>query len=207
MSVRSSTPFPALTALLVCCALVAGAVLTTAGPATPAPKVGKRHLVFGGHIAVQFDPALLTAYGIALEPHRSAKPSPTGLRFKIHDGRTTLPYLPVGLIQSVGTTALVQGANKLSLHWFDARFGRKSVLTSRVGVNSGWGPRATLFRLTPSQPGYAVDGQKITHTNVPLTLTATGAAQMNALFVAPGVPPFAIGQQVGIVNIKTRWYN
>jgi hypothetical protein len=207
MSVRSSTPFRTLTALIACCALVAAAVLATAGPAAPAPKVGKRHLIFGGHIAVQFDPALLTAYGIVLEPHRSAKPSPTGLRFKIHDGRTTLRYLPVGLIQSVGTTALVQGANKLSLHWFDARFGKKSVLSSRVGVNSGWGPRATLFRLTPSDAGYTVDGQKITHTNLPLTLTAVGAAQLNALFVAPGQPPFAIGQQVGVVSIKTRWYN
>jgi hypothetical protein len=30
---------------------------------------------------------------------------------------------------------------------------------------------------------------------------------LNALFVAPGQPPFAIGQQVGVVSIKTRWYN
>jgi hypothetical protein len=207
MSARSSTQFRALTALIACFALAALAVLATAGPAAPAPKVGKRHLVFGGHIAVQFDPALLAAYGIVIEPHRSARPSPTGLRFKIVDGRTTLTYPPVGLIQSVGTTTLVQGANKISLHWFNARFGRKPVLSSRVGVNTGWGPRATLFRLTPSEAGYKVDGQKITHTNVPLTLTATGAAQMTASFVAPGQPPFAIGQQVGVVNIRTRWYN
>lgn len=204
---RSSTPFRPLVALVACCALVAPAALALAEPAAPAPKVAKRHLVFGGHIAVQFDPALLAAYGIVLEPHRSAKPSPTGLRFKIHDGRTTLAYPPIGLIQSVGTTTLVQGANKISLHWFDARLGtRKSVLSSRVGVNSGWGPRATLFRLTPSEPSWKVDGQKIVLTNVPLTLTASGAAQMNASFVAPGQPPFAIGQQVGVVNIKTRWY-
>jgi hypothetical protein len=202
---RSSTPVRTLIALVACCAAAALAALALAEPAAPAPK--GRHNVFGGHVAVQFDPALLAAYGIVIQPHRSARPSPTGLRFKIHDGRTTLNFPPTGLIQTVGTTTLVQGANRISLHWFDAKLRKKkSVLSSRVGVNAGWGPRGTLFRLAPSQPTWKVDGQKIIVSNVPITLTAAGAAQMNASFVAPGQPPFAIAQQVGVVNIRTRWY-
>jgi hypothetical protein len=202
---RSSTQFRMLTTLVACCALAALGALALAEPAAPAPK--GRHNVFGGHIAVQFDPALLAAYGIVIQPHRSARPSSTGLRFKIYDGRTTLNFPPTGVVKTVGTTNLVQGANRISLHWFDAKLRKtKSVLSSRIGVNAGWGPRATLFRLAPSQPTWKVDGQKVVYTNVPLTLTAAGAAQLNASFVAPGQPPFAIAQQVGVVNIRTRWY-
>jgi hypothetical protein len=64
----------------------------------------------------------------------------------------------------------------------------------------------TPFRLTLSQPSFVVEGQDVALTNIPITLTAVGASMLNAHFVALGQPPFTIGQPIGVLNVKTRWY-
>jgi hypothetical protein len=174
--------------------------------AAPAPADARQIFVFGGNTTVQLDAALLTPYGIVVERRGSAKPSPAGLRFKIVDGRTTLEYPPAGKVLTVGSMALVQGANNITFTWFHTTLGKKPRLSARVGVNSGWGPRMTPFRLTLSQPSFVVEGQDVALTNIPITLTAAGASMLNAHFVAPGQPPFTIGQPIGVLNVKTRWY-
>lgn len=98
----------------------------------------------------------MASQGIVVEPREDARPSREGLRFKIVDGRTTLTFPPLGLVQSVGTMALVKGASNVSLTFFTARFGAAPALSSRVGIDSGWGPRSTLFRLRLREPNMLV---------------------------------------------------
>jgi hypothetical protein len=181
------------------------AVRGAARRAGPRGARAPRGLLFGGFTTVQFDPALMASQGIVVEPREGARPSREGLRFKIVDGRTTLTFPPLGLVQSVGTMALVKGASNVSLTFFTARFGAAPALSSRVGIDSGWGPRSTLFRLRLREPNMLVRGQRFELTKVPIALTAAGAAAMNIQF-GVGLAPFRAGQRVGTLNLRTRWY-
>jgi hypothetical protein len=147
----------------------------------------------------------MASQGIVVEPREGARPSREGLRFKIVDRRTTLTFPPLGLVQSVGTMALVKGASNVSLTFFTARFGAAPALSSRVGIDSGWGPRSTLFRLRLREPNMLVRGQRFELTKVPIALTAAGAAAMNIQF-GVGLAPFRAGQRVGTLNLRTWWY-
>jgi hypothetical protein len=197
------------------CALVAALVAAPlAGAATKAPS--KRPLpnfVFGGFVTVQFDPALMAAYGITVEWR--GKPKPTaqgGLRYKVFDGKTTLKFPLKSVIKTVGNVGLEQTATGRDLNFtdFHVRLSpSKSVLPAATGSNIGYGgPRQALLGVSPTAESVVVKGTRLRVNNVPITLTAAGAAAWNAQF-ATGlpVPPFAAGQVVGVLNISTGWYN
>ncbi len=203
--------------LVVAAACALGAALAAAplaGAATKAPS--KRPLptfVFGGHATVQFAPALMASYGITVEWRGRNKPTAQGgLRYRVIDGKTTLKFPLKSVIKTVGNVGLEQTATGRDLNFtdFHVRLSpSRSVLSAATGSNIGYGgPRQSLLGISPTAPSVVVKGTRLHVYNVPITLTATGAAAMNAQFAAGlPVPPFAAGQVVGLLNIRTHWYN
>ncbi len=203
----------ALVVAAACALSAALAAAPLAGAATKAPaKKPRPAFVFGGFATVQLDPALMTAYGITVEWRGKTKPTAQGgLRYKVADGTTTLRFPLKSVIKTVGNVGLEQTATGRDLNFtdFTVKLGpAKSVLSAGTGSNIGYGgPRQTLLRISPTAPSVVVKGAGLRVNNVPITLTAAGAAAWNAQF-ATGlpVPPFAAGQVVGLLNVNTRWY-
>ncbi len=201
-------------AAAACVALAGVAIAPLAGAATstakkkPAPRPA---FVFGGFATVQFDAALMAAHGITVESRSNAKPTATGgIRYKVVNGKTTLKFPLKSTFITVGNVGLEQLATGRDLNFTDFRISltpTKSVMSALSGSNIGFGgPRQTMLRLTPAAESLVVKRDKLQLKNVPITLTANGAAGMNAQFGA-GAAPFAIGQPVGTLTIKTEWYN
>ena len=211
-------PFPTHTRMRTlvvtgACALAAALVAApAAGAATAAQKKPPRPvLLFGGAINLQFDPALMAATGIVVEqPRGTALPS-AAVRYKVVNGKTTLKFPPKGTIETVGNAVLRQPASFTSLNFTAFRVGlkpTKSVLSAESGQDIGFGgPRQTLLRIAPTRAGLVVKTSRLQMTDIPVTLTATGVTTFNALFGAGlPTPPFALGQVVGTLTVKTRWY-
>jgi hypothetical protein len=212
MRFPSKTRTRALVVATACALVAALAAAPLAGAATKAPS--KRPLpnfVYGGFVTVQFDPALMAAYGITVEWRGRNKPTAQGgLRYKVFDGKTTLKFPLKSVIKTVGNVGLEQTATGRDLNFtdFHVRFSpSRSVLSAATGSNIGYGgPRQTLLGISPTAESVVVKGTLLRVNNVPITLTPGGAAAWNAQF-ATGLPPFAAGQVVGVLNIGTRWYN
>jgi hypothetical protein len=171
----------------------------------------KPAFVFGGFATVQFDPALMAAHGITVEPRTKVKPTATGgVRYKIVDGKTTLKYPLKSTFITVGNLGLEQFATGRDLNFTDFRISlkpAKSVLSALSGSNIGFGgPRQTMLRIAPPKESVVFKRANLQIKNVPLTLTANGVAAMNAQF-GQGAAPFTLGQVVGTLNVKTQWYN
>jgi hypothetical protein len=190
-----------------CASVAAVAAVPTAAAAT-APKPA---LVFGGFATLQLDPALMAANGIAVEQPRMTVLQSARIRFKVVDGKTTLRFPLKGTVKTVGNAVLRQNPSGINLNFTDltVRLSRaKSVLSAMSGQGIGYGgPRQTLLRIAPTRAAMVVKTSRLQLKAVPITLTATGAATFNALFGAGlPTPPFSIGQQVGTLTVKTRWY-
>jgi Htaa len=213
MPIASKTRMRALVVTAACALIAALAVAPLVGAAAAAPaKTPRPALVFGGFATVQFDPALMAAYGITVEWRGTTKPTPQGgLRYKVVDGTTTLRFPLRSVIKTVGTVGLEQTATGRDLNFtdFDVKLRpAKSVLVARTGSNIGYGgPRQTLLRISPPRSSVVVRTSRLQVKSVPITLTAAGAAAFNAQF-ATGLPlpPFAVGQAIGALEVKTRWY-
>lgn len=197
----------------IACAIAAVlAAAPMAGAAQSTQAANRQVLVFGGFATVQFDVALLSSLGITLAPGDTTKVTPTGgLRYKIYDGKTTLKFPQKGSILSVGNVSLEQPANTSDLNFtdFTVKLGpTKSVLSARTGANIGYGgPRQSLLRIAPTAESLIVTDVALQLKDVPITLTAAGATVFNAQF-GPGLPapPFTLGQVVGTLNVKTKYY-
>ena len=206
----------AVTAAVVCAAVGAlpGAALAQAGapPDAPPKRPSGPAFVFSGFTTVKFDPALMASVGIVVEPRGSVRPGADGgLRYKIYDGRTTLKFPLKSTILSAGNAGLRQASSGSNLNFtdFTVKLGRaKSVLSAKSGEGIGYGgPRQTLLRIAPLPENVIVDEPRLQVLNVPITLTATGTTVFNTLFGAGlPAPPFALGQTVGTLNVKTKYY-
>lgn len=203
---------PSRSRALVAATSCAVAAALAAAPVADAAKAKKKGrpvdtvYVYGGFATLQLDPAALAPFGVAVEARENAKPTSAGLSFKVVDGKTRVIYPLNGFVQGRGSMALVQGTNNISLTNIKARFTRKkSVLSARVGVNARYGPPGTLLRLAPEKKAFSVKGLRWQLRQVPVSLTAAGAALFNAQFGA-GAAPFAPLQRVGTLTIKTKWY-
>ena len=214
MRVPSKTRTRALVVATACALSAALAAAPLAGAATKAPS--KRPLptfVFGGFATVKFDPALMTAYGITVDWRGGRSRRRRGAcATRSFDGKTNLKFPLKSVIKTVGNVGLEQTATGRDLNFtdFHVRLSpSKSVLPAATGSNIGYGgPRQTLLGISPTAPSVVVKGTRLRVNNVPITLTAAGAAAWNVQF-ATGlpVPPFAAGQVVGLLNINTGWYN
>ena len=214
MRFPSKTRTRALVVAAACALSAALAAAPLAGAATKAPS--KRPLptfVYGGFVTVQFDPALMAAYGITVDWRQEAEADGAGgLRYKVNDGKTTLKFPLKSVIKTVGNVGLEQTATGKDLNFTDFHVKlspSRSVLSAATGSNIGYGgPRQTLLGISPTAESVVVKGTRLRVNNVPITLTAAGAAAWNAQFAAGlPVPPFAAGQVVGVLNVSTGWYN
>jgi hypothetical protein len=194
------------------CALAAALVAAPgAGAATTTQAKPRPVLLFGGSATLQLDAALMAANGIVVEQPRMTPIPSARIRYKIVDGKTTLKFPLKGTIETVGNAVLRQPATFTSLNFTDFRVAlkpTKSVLSAESGQDIGFGgPRQTLLRISPTRAGLVVKTSRLQMKDVPITLTASGAATFNALFgVGAPTPPFAIGQPVGTLTVTTRWY-
>ena len=216
MTLRSALVASASMALLGAGAAVAPSL---AGAAIPVKPVQ----VYAGTALVSIDPAVITPLGISVEgrppsrnPGNRFGLKPAGVKMKVVGGVMRLRGTPKGQIRTVGGFALTRpdpvvpgvapSKTKVTFNWPSYSFGSGPKVSTILGVQSEWGNRSTWFKFSlPAGTVKISAAGTLTVKNVPLALTAVGAAGMNAVF-GNGAAPFTAGQVVGTTSITTRWY-
>ncbi len=190
---------------LLLAAAAGAAALALVGASSAAAKAPPKTFFFSGSTAILWDPAVLTPLGITAAPGKGAVGAAEGLRVKISEGEGTTRYPLSGRIRTVKGMTLEQGTTRVTLNWFTVGLGKGRPLSALVGSNADWGPRMTLFATTLRRASVVVRPGRFQLKNVPVTLTPVGAAVFNAHFGAGGAP-FAAGQRVATLQLRTRSY-
>lgn len=178
--------------------LTALAVLAFAGTAAADGWKAKGKVkVKGGATTLALDPdtaAALTDAGITVAPIGPAEAGPDGIAFPITGGRLSTD--PVGgRIRHSGGLALSSSTTEVRLHKFVIRLDEAPDLTARVG-----GSRVSILDLDLSQAQVSLDGKRLTASGVIATLSADGAAALNAAF---GLQLTA-GLTIGTASVDAR---
>ena len=212
---------PTLAASASMALLGAGAAVapSLAGAAIPAKPVQ----IYSGTALVSIDPAVITPLGISLEgrppsrnPGNRFGLKAAGVKVKIVGGVMRLRGTLKGQLRTVGGFALTRPdpvvppatptTSKVTFNWPSYSFGSGPKVSTILGVQSEWGDRSTWFKFAlPAGTVKISAAGTLSIKNAPLSLTAVGAAGMNAVF-GNGAAPFVAGQQVGTTTITTRWY-
>jgi hypothetical protein len=197
----------------------AATVPSLAGAAIPVKPVQ----IYGGTAVVSIDPAVIAPLGIAVEgrpptrnPGKKFGLKANGVRVRVVGGVMRLRGTPKGQIRTVGGLALTRPdpvvppatptQRKVTFNWPNYSFGATPKMSTILGVQSEWGTRSTWFKFTLPKGTVKIRAAgTLSIKNAPLTLTAVGAAGMNAVF-GDGVGPFTAGQAIGTTSITTRWY-
>ena len=195
-------PLRLLAAAALGACLLALVAAPFAGAATTKPPTT---YFFGGTASVLFDPAVLTPLAIQVVPGAGAVPTAQGVRVKVTEGSGSTRYPLKGQIRSVKGLTLAQGTARITLNWFNIGLGKGRPMSALVGVNTNWGPRMTLFTTQVSKSSVVALPGRFQLNAVPVLLTATGATLFNQVFGA-GAAPFAPGQRVGTLQVRTRTF-
>jgi hypothetical protein len=216
MTLRSTLVASASMALLGAGAAVAPSL---AGAAIPVKPVQ----VYAGTALVSLDPAVTTPLGLSVEgrppsrnPGNKFGLKAAGVKVKVVGGVMRLRGTLRGQIRTVGGFALtrpdpvVPGVaptkTKVTFNWPSYSFGSGRKVSTILGVQSEWGDRSTWFKFALPAGSVKISAAgTLTVKNAPLSLTAVGAAGMNAVF-GNGAAPFVAGQQIGTTTLTTRWY-
>ncbi len=105
--------------------------------------------------------------------------------------------LSSGTIGHTGGLSLAAGSTKVELTRYDIKLGAKPTLSSLVNG----GGRATIFDLSLASAKVKISGLNVTVSNVPVTLSATGAAALNQAF---NVTALAAGVPIGTATVKAK---
>lgn len=195
-------PLRLLLAALAAACLTALVAVPLAGAATAKKPTT---YFFGGTASVQFDPAVLAPLGVAVVPGAGAAVTAQGVRVKVTEGSGSTRYPLKGQIRTVKGLTLTQGTTRISLNWFNIGLGAGRPMSALVGVNTNWGPRATLFATKISASSVVAIPGRFQINGAQVVLTAVGATLLNQVFGA-GAAPFAPGQRVGTLQVRTRTF-
>lgn len=169
-------------ALLLC--------LTAAGAAPALAQAKSGTAVRGGATTLALDPgtaAALTSAGISVGPIRPASAGADGIAFPITGGRVATD--PVGgRIAHSGGLLLRDADTAVRLRKFVIRLDDAPDLTAKVG-----GSRVSILDLDLSQAQLGLQRRRLTVSGVRATLSADGAAALNAAFGTQLPAGLAIG--------------
>lgn len=198
----SNRPLRLLVAAAVAACMMALAAAPFAGAAAKKPTTT---YFFGGTATVLFDPAVLAPLGIAVAPGAGAVSTAQGVRVKVTEGSGSTRYPLKGQIRTVKGLTLTQGTTRISLNWFNIGLGAGRPMSALVGVNTNWGARATLFATKISKSSVVAIPGRFQLNGAQVVLTPVGATLLNQVFGA-GAAPFAPGQRVGTLQVRTRTF-